>query len=185
MDKQSVLGFVLIGLILIVWMWIQTPTNPPPRRSTVDSTSAQAVQPVHRDTLPAPPVAAPQKVTVADTSVAALGRFFAKDAKGTEKVLIVNTDLYTAEITTRGGLIRKWVLHKYLTWDKIPVQLVDFNQGGDFSLLFTSSDGKLIDTKILYFEGDFPAWKTVTLKGDSSFTVDHEAVYLHQRQILV
>jgi YidC/Oxa1 family membrane protein insertase len=172
MDKQSVLGFVLIGLILIVWMWIQTPTNPPPRRSTVDSTSAQAVQPVHRDTLPAPPVAAPQKVTVADTSVAALGRFFAKDAKGTEKVLIVNTDLYTAEITTRGGLIRKWVLHKYLTWDKIPVQLVDFNQWGDFSLLFTSSDGKLIDTKILYFEGDFPAWKTVTLKGDSSFTVD-------------
>ena len=172
MDKQSVLGFVLIGLILIVWMWVQTPTTPPPHTAFVDSTSARTAQPVHRDTVPAAPAVVSEKAQPADTSAAALGRYFSKDATGAEKVLIVNTDLYTAEISTHGGLLRKWELRKYLTWDKIPVQLVDFNKGGDFSLLFTSSDGKLIDTKNLYFAADFPAWKTVTLNGDSSFTVD-------------
>ncbi len=171
MDKQSVMGFVLIGLILIVWMWIQTPTAPPPRTASTDTTTLHAVQPVHRDTVPLAPVAVPQKAH-GDTSAVSLGRFFAKAASGTEKVLIVKTDLYTAEITTRGGLIRKWELHNYLTWDKVPVQLVEFDKGGDFSLLFTSSDGKLIDTKSLYFDADFPAWKTVSLTGESSFSID-------------
>jgi YidC/Oxa1 family membrane protein insertase len=171
MDKQSVLGFVLIGLILIAWMWIQTPSTPPPRSVRADTASAHVVQPVQRDTTPiAPPVAA-QK-TGPDTSAAALGRFFTSAASGQEKVLIINTDLYTAEITSHGGLIRKWELHHYLTWDKVPVQLVDFDKGGDFSLLFTSSDGKLIDTKNLYFDANYPAWKTVTLTGGDSITID-------------
>ncbi len=170
MDKQSILGFVLIGLILIVWMWVQTPTTPP-RTAPADSASAHAMQPVQRDTVPAAPSVLPPK-RPSDTSAAALGRFFAKAASGTEKVLIIKTDLYTAEITTRGGMIRKWELHNYLTWDKEPVQLVEFDKGGDFSLLFTSSDGRLIDTKNLYFDSDFPAWKTINVTGESSFTID-------------
>src|SRR5512140_1834622 len=145
MDKQSVMGFVLIGLILIVWMWIQTPTVPPPRPVSADTSTAHAAPPIQRDTVPAAVVAAPQNPR-GDTSAAALGHFFAKAANGTEKVLIIKTDLYTAEITTRGGLLRKWELRQYLTWDKQPVQLVEFDKGGDLSLLFTSSDGKLIDT---------------------------------------
>ncbi|MBP1647050.1 MAG: yidC [Bacteroidetes bacterium] len=171
MDKQSVLGFVLIGLILIVWMWIQTPTTPPPRTAPADSAAAHPVQPVHRDTTPAVPAAVPEKGK-ADTSVAALGRFFAGAAGGTEKILVIKTDLYTAEITTRGGLIRKWELQNYLTWDKLPVQLVEYDRGGDYSMLFTSSDGKLINTRNLYFNADFPAWKTIMLTGESAFSID-------------
>lgn len=172
MDKQSVLGFVLIGLILIVWMWVQTPTAPPPRTSPADTMTAHAVRPAPRDTAPASPAVVPEAARGKDTSAAALGRFFVKAASGEEKVLTVRTDLYTAEITTRGALIRKWELRKYLTWDKEPVQLVDFDKGADFSLLFTSSDGKLIDTKNLFFSADFSAWKTIDLTGESSVSVD-------------
>jgi YidC/Oxa1 family membrane protein insertase len=171
MDKQSVLGFLLIGLILIAWMWIQTPTTPPPRTVPADTTTVHAAQPVHHDTIPAPSAGLTTK-TGMDTSASALGRFFTQAATGEEKVLIVKTDFYTAELTTRGGMLRKWELSKYLSWDKNPVQLVDFDKGGDFSLLFTSADGKLIDTKNLYFTGNFPSWKTVTLNGDNSFSVD-------------
>ncbi|RPH37103.1 membrane protein insertase YidC, partial [bacterium] len=163
--------FVLIGLILIVWMWVQTPTTPP-RTTSADTAAVHAARPVQRDTVPAAPAVTPEKVQGPDTSAAALGRFFAKAARGEEKVLVIKTDLYTAEITTRGGLVRKWELQNYLTWDKVPVQLVEFNKGGDFSLLFTSSDGRLIDTKNLYFEADFPAWKTVNVTGESSFSID-------------
>jgi len=26
MDKQATIGFILIGAVLIIWMWVQTPT---------------------------------------------------------------------------------------------------------------------------------------------------------------
>ena len=89
-----------------------------------------------------------------------LGTFFAGRDKGDEKIVIIKTDLYTAEVTTKGGLLRKWELNGYKTWDGKPVQLVDFDKGGDLSLLFTSIDGKLIDTKNLVFDVDGPRWKT-------------------------
>ncbi|MCK5572074.1 MAG: membrane protein insertase YidC, partial [Bacteroidetes bacterium] len=101
-----------------------------------------------------------------------LGRFFAHLQTGTEKVVVVKTDLYTAEITTKGGLIRKWELGQYKTWDKYPVQLIDLEGGGDLSLLFTSSDGKLVNTRDLYFESSFAAWETREFWGDEQHTVE-------------
>ncbi len=68
--------------------------------------------------------------------------------------------------------MRKWELTKYQTWDKHPVNLIDGRRGGDFSLLFTSGDGKLVNTRKLYFASDFSAWKTVELRNGDSFSVD-------------
>ena len=55
MDKQSTMGFVLIGVILIAWMWLQSPPAPKPGQMP-DSTHA-AAQPVK-------PVPAPVAVPV-------------------------------------------------------------------------------------------------------------------------
>lgn len=169
MDKQSVIGFILIGVVLVLWMWFQTPTPPPPRPASADT--ASHVSPAPKDTIAAPVSRQPQ-VTHAGSTADSLGSYFSQRANGTEKILIIRTKYYTAEITTRGGLIKKWELHDYLTWDKQPVQLVDYQHGGDFSLLFTSSDGKLINTRWLYFDADFAPWRTVDLTGSESYTVD-------------
>jgi len=101
-----------------------------------------------------------------------LGRLFSVAARGEEKVLIVESDLLLAEITTRGGLLRKWELKGYKTWDKLPVQLVEFDQGGDLSLLFTTSDGKLVNTRTLFFQAEFRPWQHVVLKGNDSISVE-------------
>ena len=85
--------------------------------------------------------------------------------------MIITTDLYTAEVTTKGGLLRKWELHAYKTWDGKPVQLVDFDKGGDLSLLFTSIDGKLIDTRDLVFDVSGPRWSNVKLTGTDSVKI--------------
>jgi YidC/Oxa1 family membrane protein insertase len=163
MDKQSTMGFVLIGVILIAWMWLQSPPAPKPGQMP-DSTHA-AAQPVK----PVPaPVAAPVS---RDTTPVSLGTFFAGRDKGEEKFVIITTDLYTAEVTTRGGLLRKWELHGYKTWDGKPVQLVDFDKGGDLSLLFTSIDGKLIDTRDLVFDVSGSRWNNVTLTGTDSVKI--------------
>ncbi len=166
-SKLSTFGFILIGLILIVWMWLQAPPPPKPRPATPDSLQTAQVQP--KDTVrPSPSVAQPG----AGEAVDSLGKFFTPLASGTEKILIIKTDLYTAEVSTKGGLLRQWEFARYTTWNKVPVQLVDYNAGGDFSLLFTSSDGKLIDTRWLYFDGNFANGQTVTLEGDQTYSVD-------------
>ena len=164
MDRSSTLGFVLIGIILIAWMWWQSPAPQQPVHGT-DTTHAVAQKPATPE--PAP-VAAPAK---AETMQDKLGTYFAGRDKGDEKVVIIKTDLYTAELTTKGGLLRKWELHGYKAWNGKPVQLVDFDKGGDLSLLFTSNDGKLIDTKNLVFDVEGPRWKTITLSGTDSVKV--------------
>jgi YidC/Oxa1 family membrane protein insertase len=169
MDKRTTLGFVLIGLVLMVWMWLQAPT-PPSGHQIIPDTNRVVPTPqaeeVHRAAQPPAADASP----LSDS----LGKFFSPLSVGEEKVIVIKTDLYTAEVSTRGGLIRKWELTKYKTWDHHPAQLVDFDKGGDFSLLFTSSDGKLINTRRLYFGAAFPNWTTVELQGDQSYTVDLE-----------
>jgi len=168
MDKQTIFGFILIGLVLMVWMWLQAPT-PQPGRQVIPDTS-RATSPAALEQMPSA-----SRLPAADVPPPAgdsLGRFFTPLSFGDEKILVVKTDLYTAEVTTRGGLIRKWELTKYKTWDHHPAQLVDFDKGGDFSLLFTSSDGKLINTRRLYFGAAFSNWTTVELQGDQSYTVD-------------
>jgi len=170
MDKNTVVGFVLIGLVLIVWMWLQAPPPPTPHAAAT-ADSIRQVQMMHRDTLKSERAIALQD-TAARTPEAQLGTYFSSRGTGEEKILVVRTDRYTAEITSRGGLVRKWELHDYKSWDKQPVQLVEFDKGGDLSLLFTSTDGKLINTRNLYFEVHEAGWTVHTLTGDQSVSID-------------
>ncbi len=172
MDKQSIFGFVLIGIVLIVWMWIQAPPPQQPHQPAADTLAHTHVAPAETARVAATPGATPQRPTGVVAAPDSLGAFFTGRLKGPEKVLIIKTDLYTAEISTHGGLIRKWELRDYKSWDMNPVQLVDYDRGGDLSLLFTSTDGKLVDTRWLTFDGNFSPWQTVELTGDGSYTVD-------------
>ncbi len=170
MDRQSTIGFVLIAVVLMVWMWYSTP--PPPKPSPRTDTSHIVADSIREKAKVS--TEKESSTRTAESKPKGFGEFFSARAVGAEKILFVSTDLYTAEITTKGGLIRRWELKDYKTWNKFPVQLVDLEKGGDFSLLFNSKDGKQIDTRHLFFSADFPANKQVTLKGDESFSVDLE-----------
>jgi YidC/Oxa1 family membrane protein insertase len=163
MDRQSTIGFVLITLVLIAWMWLQTP--PAGERQPVerDTTAVQAAQ------SPAAVVPSPAIGEPAETD--SLGRFFAVRQHGRERVIVVETDLYRAELTTLGGTFRTWELRKFKTWDGHPVQLIDYSAGRDLSVLFTSADGKLVNTSRLYFDADQTSGVSLTLSGTDSRTV--------------
>ena len=164
-NKSSIIGFVLIGILLVVWMWFITPPPRPVNRSTADTTIATQRKP---DTTVETiiPVAAPENSDVR------WGAFFAADAKGVDGVVTIKTSLYTAVIATRGGLIRQFELTKFKTWDYKPVQLVDYDHGGELSVLFTSADGRLIDTRGLFFESSAGAGTTIELTGTEQYTLN-------------
>ena len=166
MDKQTTIGFILIGLILLVWMWISAPPPRSPQVPQADTTFAYGQR------IEDSPRQVENKVDVGRSMQDSLGIYFAHLASGTEKILVVETELYRAEISTKGGVIRQWELKKFDTWDKHPVQLIDFDKGGDFSILFTSADGKLINTKGLFFDANYYDRERITLRGKDEYSVE-------------
>ncbi len=167
MDRNSTIGFVLIGIVLIAWMWLQ---SPPPHTQPAGRDSVSVAPPPRQEGQPpvrTPPVEQPKTQKEARP----LGSYFAARATGTEKIVKIVTDQYTAELSTKGGVLRKWELHAYNTWDGFPVQLVDYDHGGDLSVLFTSRDGKLINTHDLYFDISGGQWQTVRLENSDSVAI--------------
>ncbi|MBI2619108.1 MAG: membrane protein insertase YidC [Ignavibacteriales bacterium] len=143
MDRQATLGFVLIFMILMAWMYLNSPTPPVPTEP----------QTVLSDTVAAPkePTVEPPKATDLP-SQDRFGRYFSARAQGKEQLITIETDLYKATITSKGGLIKEWELKKFKSWDGNPVQVVDYEAKGDLGVRFMSADGRLIETRSLYFE---------------------------------
>jgi YidC/Oxa1 family membrane protein insertase len=150
MDRQSILGYILIFILLVVWMWM---SSPKPGQQT-EQQKAVATQSVQQDSArrTSPPVIQPRVQVPAEKAIDPLGKYFAGREKGREQTITIESDLYIAEISTKGGVVKRWELKKYKTWDGNPVQLVDYKKNGDLSLLFTTTDGRLINTHDLYFE---------------------------------
>jgi YidC/Oxa1 family membrane protein insertase len=170
MDKQTTLGFVLIALVLLVWIWWSTPQQIPkppvnPHQEAVQDT-AKTEPPV------APKILAPQTETDIEPAMKdSLGKFFANDTKGEAQIFTIETDHYIAEVSSKGAVILKWELKDFKTWDGYPVQLVNQKHDGDFSLLFTTTDGKLIDTHDLYFTAMSPPRGKIVLSGSDSISL--------------
>jgi YidC/Oxa1 family membrane protein insertase len=170
MDRQATVGFVLIAVVLMVWMWFNTPQ--PPKKSPERVDTSQVVD----KELP-PTGAAQTKIADAEPSEhipvsEGYGEFFSGRTTGTERILTINTDLYVVEISTKGGLIRRWELKQYKTWNQSPVQMVDLEKRGDFSLLFLSKDGKQINTRNLHFDANYNRSNNITLTGEDSISID-------------
>ena len=161
MDRQSILGFVLIFVILMVWMY----ANAPEPKPIEDPQTAQSVKPESTKVEAPKPVNRPAPDTTSKDPRDVFGKYFSARASGREELLTVETDLYKATLSTKGGLIKEWELKRFSTWDGRPVQLVDYNIPGDMGLRFMASDGRLIETGRLYF--DTPgAQRRTTLNDD-------------------
>jgi YidC/Oxa1 family membrane protein insertase len=146
MDRQSILCYILIFILLVVWMWVNSP-RPTQQGAQPQTVPTQATQ---QDT--ARRIEARAVQPSEPTGVEPLGKFFAGRDKGVERTITIETDLCIVELTSKGGLLKRWELKKYKTWDGEPVQLVDYKKAGDMSLLFATADGRLINTHDLYFD---------------------------------
>lgn len=149
MDRNSVLGIILITLVLLLWMWYNAPRAPQRVNELKDTTLVK-----HQE----------EKVQTekADT----FGVYFSHLLKGEEKKILVETNLYTCVISSKGALVEKFELKKFKTWNMYPVQLVEMEKGGDLSILFMTKDGKIINTRNLYFSTNARHWQNFILKGN-------------------
>ncbi len=170
MDKKATLGFVLIGAILIIWLFMNTPKPVEQPAGGTDTTQTAAADtlvkkmPAKKE-VPAkktlPKQEAARKQTEQDSL--SLGKYFTR-AKGKGKIITVDNSVVRLEITTLGGDIKKYYLKKFKNWYSAHsdsskdfysthVQLVNYPEGGGGpDLAFVSSDGKAINTSLLDFQ---------------------------------
>ncbi len=153
MDKQTTSAFILIGIILVVWLYFNSPTPQPTQQKKTDTTHVQKEAPV-KEKIESKPAAEQTEVP------ASFGNM-----EQPEKIVTIETELAKIEITSKGGRIRKYFLKNYGTWYRNEiedtsdfynrhVQLINPKSGGDFNVLFVTKDGKLVNSSALDFNSD-------------------------------
>ncbi len=182
MDRNSIIGFVLIGVILIVWLYFQNQNSQQKQlEEQKKKQTEQQIQVPDTTKKNIPPVDTVKKSVQADTVTKnavvseKYGSLFGRFEKGEDKVIIIETDKYHAEFSTKGGALIKYEVKGFKTWDGYPVQLLKLEKGGQLNLIFTSTEGKLINTKELYFNTDYKPWERVDLtRGAREFKLVYE-----------
>ncbi|MCX7929099.1 MAG: membrane protein insertase YidC [Chlorobi bacterium] len=149
MDRNALIGMLLISVIVGVWMFYtsihQHSSAPPPQRS--DTARQVSAAP-----------AAPPAIKQATPAIA-------------ERTIRIVTNNYRATISSLGLTISSWELRHYKAWYGEPVQLVQpgAREGG---IIFTMRNGEKIGPRQQPFEFlNAPADGTVVLGKDSSFTL--------------
>lgn len=144
MDKNVVIATILIVSILFVWMYFLSP--PPPTPGPIDGPVAVDTQGVA-----APPV---ESEVAALTALPALtDSSLIAAQQGEARFITVNSDLYQARFSTRGGTLVSFALKDYTQYDQqTPVHLVDTTAGGAVGLVFTTPASHNMDTRTLLFE---------------------------------
>lgn len=153
MDKNNLIGLVLITLIVTAWLiyssWDSSDKPPEMQKKKTDSVQVEeepeeeiieeeATEPIVNDSL---------------RRIEDFGKTFAPFSKGTRETVTIETDLVEAVLSTKGASLIRWKLKKYDKWDKVPTQLIRDHKG-QLYLTFVTFENKKIDSRNLYFELD-------------------------------
>jgi YidC/Oxa1 family membrane protein insertase len=161
LDINSLIGFLLIGGILL-WMLYMNPSAPevveePANDEVVVTPDAQVEVPQYNDALQETDSAA---VARAAARLGAFG-YSATLPSASENTTSVENDVLALNFSNKGGYLSEARLKNYKTFDSIPIYLIK-DDNASFNLSFSTVDGRVLNTKDLYFE------PTVTKNGDNT-----------------
>ncbi|WP_010229714.1 membrane protein insertase YidC [Gillisia marina] len=151
-DVQSLIGFFLIGGILI-WMLYNNSFENTEAEDKQDTIEQVETAPQENVT-PQKDVATQEMDSTARARVQeSLGTFgySATLPSATNKTTELSNDVLALSIDNKGGYISEARMTQFKTYDSIPVYLIK-DGNASFNLSFTTSDGRVINTKDMYFE---------------------------------
>ena len=171
MDRNTTIGFILITVILMIWIFLVTPKpeqNINLEQSKNEKNSTQSLEKTdHKDTSSI----VQNNDLVLKAKIDSFGKYFYDKLNGNNDILTIETDKIILKVEKKGGNILEWTLKEFKTWNNYPVQLIRNSNGGDFNLLFNTLDGKLINTKNLYFNGNFKNGDYIKLQEGQKYSI--------------
>ncbi len=166
LDLNAIIGFVLIFGILLGWMYLRQP-SPEELEAQKAQQEQQAAEEKAEEEQPKTPqkaiIAQPETINEKDSTEVAdyqksVGAFgFTKVAEGTTTL---ENDVLYLEVANRGGQIVTARMKNFVTFDSVPVYLVN-SGNADFGLTFSTSDNRVLESQELFFEPE------LTTNGDN------------------
>ncbi|MBI5662215.1 MAG: membrane protein insertase YidC [Ignavibacterium album] len=154
MDRQTTLAFILIGIVLMVWLYITapSPTDVQPQKNSHDTSLA-----VGKEIEQQKPVVKQEKPT--DSTII---KILPESSAAKESFIIVETNLARYELSTKGGNFRKVFLKNFNNWyasysradeDEFNkhVQLINYRKGGSYDFSLVTEDGIALNSSELFF----------------------------------
>ena len=162
MDKNTILGFVLMGIIVVAFTWLAQPTPEQLEAqkrytdsiATVDSIRLAQDQIIKQNEQV-------EQMLITDTIAVATDSVrnvildqtygeFSQNAIGEEKFITLSNELLTLKFSNKGGKLYEAVLNKYEAYDSTKVTLFTA-QENNYGFMF-KTNARVIDSKSLYFE---------------------------------
>jgi len=185
MDRNSIIGIILIGLLIIGYSLYTQPSAEERLAAQHQRDSIAAVMKAEEQKK----TAELQKSVIRDTSTSTplndsarqellkqqLGDF-SSAGSGTEKLFTLENDLVRVTITNKGGRVKNVELKKYKTFDGKPLILLA-SDSAEFGMSL-SAQNRIINTHDLFFEPlTVNTSRTVTLRAYASENKYIEYVY--------
>ena len=210
MDRNSIIGFVLIAAILFGYTWYSTPTAEEAARMQRQQDSLAAVELEQRAEQaaaelpkPAPVVTIPVDTLLAGAdslNVDSLRQALAADkygvfhpsSTGSVEEIVLENERMQIGISTKGARTTVMRLKEYSTYDKTPLLLAD-PDSGDYGYDFFLGNRK-VDTRELYFTPERIGSTGLRLKAATSdpakyveitYTLDSSTYFMHTTMRLV
>ncbi len=158
MDRQSTIAFLLIGVVVIGWIIMTTPNQPPPKKK---SQTVQVQDTVKKEAAPVAQAQQAEQVIKPDTS--SVSKLFAK-MNTAENLITVDNKFVRFQLTNKGGKIKRAYLKHYKNWYtdakkkdldvyQDNIQLLDVYRGGTFDIEITTiPDRRVVNTRDLEFK---------------------------------
>ena len=148
MDKRTIIGFILIALIIILYPYYmdlitggKKAQRPPIEKEGVTDTTQQVPPPLVEEEKIIPPGEVEREVGVLVPS----------DTTLQEEIVTIDTKLYTAKFTTKGGELKSFVLKEYQYSDGGNIELLPSETPSSLNLVFPDKD---LSLSLLNFEVD-------------------------------
>jgi len=153
MDRNSIIGIILILAIFIIWGVMNKPSqeelDKKHRRDSLELVQQKLQNDGQTQT---------NEVSTSQQNVDSLNKTqkiedhgqFTRASQGENHFITLENDLISLKISTKGGRPSSVELKKYFTYNALPVVLFD-NDSSSFGLIFNSQN-RLIETNNLYFQ---------------------------------
>ncbi len=162
MDKNSITGLVLIGVVLAIFTYLGRPTEEQLalQQQYQDSlANSAAQQQLTEENAEVPHSMTTEQSMLSDSTLTAAQKDsllalnhgeLAPSATGTEELLMLENDSISYTFNTKGGVPIATELKTYSTFDGQPVRLMK-PEDSDFSFTFITRTNRVISSKDLYF----------------------------------
>ena len=151
-DVNSFIGMILIGGILLWWMYSTKPEVDP----NATTNTEQVTESTKADTSST----ANFSPTIESDSLKnanlqnQLGAFASSVINGTEGTTTLENDVLLLKINNKGGQIIEALIKGYQTYDSLPLYMIKDNNAS-FNINFGTTDNRILNTKDLFFEPTF------------------------------